>query len=59
MGRDDEEQAVLDPRLRVRGIENLRIFDGSVMPKIISANTNAPIMAIADKGVELMMEDLA
>jgi len=59
MGRGDDELAVLDPRLRVRGVENLRIFDGSVMPTIISANTNAPIMAIADKGVKLMMEDLA
>jgi len=55
MGADDDPMAVLDPELRVRGVEGLRVFDGSMMPGIISANTNAPIMAIADRGVSLMM----
>src|SRR6266403_1644168 len=55
MGADDDPTAVLDPELRVRGVERLRVFDGSMMPGIIRANTNAPIMAIADRGVSLMM----
>ena len=47
--------AVVTPDLKVRGVENLRVFDASVMPNLISANTNAPTMAIADKAVGLMM----
>ncbi|MCW5720363.1 MAG: FAD-dependent oxidoreductase [Devosia sp.] len=54
MGRDDDPLAVVDAQLRVRGVENLRIFDGSIMPRIVGANTNAPIMAIAERGVDLM-----
>jgi choline dehydrogenase len=56
MGSDADPDAVLDSRLSVRGVRGLRVFDCSMMPRIISANTNAPIMAIADRGVELMME---
>ncbi|MDZ5450128.1 GMC family oxidoreductase [Labrys sp. ZIDIC5] len=52
MGRDDDPMAVLDSQLRVRGIEGLRVFDCSVMPEIVSANTNAPVMAIAHRAVE-------
>jgi choline dehydrogenase len=55
MGNDLDPGAVVDTKLRVRGIDGLRVFDGSVMPDIVSANTNAPIMAIADRGVALMM----
>jgi choline dehydrogenase-like flavoprotein len=55
MGRDNDPDAVLDTKLRVRGVTGVRVFDGSMMPTIISANTNAPIMAIADRGVDLMM----
>ena len=42
-------------RLRVLGTRGLRVMDGSIMPRIIRANTNAPIMAIAEKGIDLMM----
>jgi choline dehydrogenase len=56
MGPEGDEAAVLTPDLRVRGIDNLRVFDASMMPSIISANTNAPVMAIADRAVDLMMK---
>jgi choline dehydrogenase-like flavoprotein len=47
---------VLDARLRVRGAENLRVMDASIMPAIGSGNTNAPTLAIAHRAVTLMME---
>jgi superfamily II DNA or RNA helicase len=43
---DDDPMAVVDSRLRVRGVENLRVIDCSIMPAIVSGNTNAPAMAI-------------
>lgn len=46
--------AVLDPQLRVRGIGGLRVIDASVMPRLISGNTNAATIAIAEKGAELV-----
>lgn len=55
MGPDGDPDAVLDDQLRVRGIEGLRVFDTSMMPRIIRANTNAAAMAVADKAVDLMM----
>jgi choline dehydrogenase len=54
MGSDDDPGAVVDARLRVRGIDGLRVVDASVMPKIVTANTNAPTMALADRAVSLM-----
>lgn len=56
MGADDDPLAVLTPDLRVRGVEGLRVFDASIMPEVVSANTNAAVMAIAERGVELMMD---
>jgi len=47
MGADDE--SVVDPSMKVRGVESLRVIDGSVMPTLLSGNTNLPIMAMADK----------
>ena len=55
MGPDSDTTAVLDERLRVRGIDKLRVFDLSMMPSLVSGNTNAPAMAIADRAVTLMM----
>jgi len=48
--------AVVDPQLRVRGVERLRVIDASVMPTITSGNTNAPVMMIAEKGAEMLLQ---
>ncbi len=55
MGPDSDPMAVLDAELKVRGVQNLRVFDASMMPGIIHANTNGPVMAVADRAVDLMM----
>lgn len=54
MGPDSDPMAVLDPELRVRGIEGLRVCDSSVMPTINSSNTNAPTIMIGEKAADLV-----
>jgi choline dehydrogenase-like flavoprotein len=57
MGADNDPLAVLDGRLRVRGIERLRVIDASAMPRITSGNTNSPTIMIAEKGAEMVLAD--
>ncbi len=57
MGRADDPQAVVDSRLRVRGLAGLRVIDASVMPVITSGNTNSPTVMIAERGAELLRAD--
>jgi choline dehydrogenase-like flavoprotein len=49
MGPQNDFTAVIDPHLRVKGVTGLRVVDSSIMPTIISGNTNAPTVAIAEK----------
>ena len=57
MGPDEDPMAVVDARLRVRGIEGLRVADASVMPAITSNNIHAPVIMIGEKCADMIRQD--
>ena len=57
MGAD--EGSVVDPRLRVRGVQGLRVADTSIMPTLVSGNTNGPAMVVGLRAADFILEDRA
>jgi choline dehydrogenase len=55
MGHDQDVDAVLTANLKVRGVNGLRVIDASIMPPIVSGNTNAAVLAVADKAADLIL----
>jgi choline dehydrogenase-like flavoprotein len=58
MGPEGDRHAVVDSRLRVGGVDHLRVIDCSIFPEVISGNTNAPVMAMAARAADLVLADL-
>lgn len=56
MGPVSEPMAITDARLRVKGINALRVIDASIMPSLISGNTNAPSIMIGEKGADIIRQ---
>ncbi len=57
MGPKTDKTAVVDSKLKVHGVKNLRIIDASIMPTMVSGNTNAPVVMIGERGVDFLLKD--
>ena len=57
MGAREDKDTVVDSRLRVIGLENVRVVDGSVLPRIPSGNINIPIIMLAEKAADAIKQD--
>ena len=55
MGGIEDQSSVVDEKLKVHGIKNLRVIDASIMPTMVSANLNAAAMMIAEKGADMVL----
>ena len=57
MGSEKDPMAVVDPKLKVLGMDKLRVIDASIMPRVVGGNTNAATVMIGEKGADMIIKD--